>query len=494
MCNDPNPTAQRDIEIQKLVEITTIIFEMLPAAKRTALVDNIKAGNIDIDLSDEAAGILMTVFTCLRKEQGHQEGHLKYKGYSATLHGETIQIADVLEKVKNKGIILDFMVATPIVELMTLFKAFFDEVRTGVTKFKVRSSVLKRAVKRSSTGQVMGRQDIKESTQNITQYGLTNQHIPLLQGITLAPERRTGVVRSLGPLAQCILLIMEDKYFDKLMSTVNQSLMMLPMASEIATCLKESNTPGRAAGVLKELGDILLITITARATQKIYFPLFTILYMWHHKPQGFQWSFSGAEMIKHYSDLVDDKKLTYTMKSGGTVNMTGEAIFHATFGTYMDDLEILESITTKATSWSNRRDMNNVFVQRSTKPQIKPTMIGFKLVAKMAQAMLTKSLGNVEPCFTSRPSFTGFRKRTFTQEFLTYLTTGKGAQSYSSDPNQLQYALKKVKDQILEDIHNVKILKAGTTKWQKKTMETWEECDDVPVEGTRKFFLCVVIN
>lgn len=83
---------------------------------------------------------------------------------------------------------------------MTLFKAFFDEVRTGVTRFTVRTSVAKRTAKRDSEGKpVAWNIGSKEMTQNISRYGLINHHVPLLQGMTLAPERRTGVVRSLGP-------------------------------------------------------------------------------------------------------------------------------------------------------------------------------------------------------------------------------------------------------------------------------------------------------
>lgn len=102
-----------------------------------------------------------------------------------------------------------------------------------MTRFKVRDSVARRGVKRTREGKFVSATMKQENTQNISQYGLTNQHVSLLQGITLAPERRTGVLRSLGPLTQAILLIMEDKFFDKLKSAMSNSLQMLPMATEI---------------------------------------------------------------------------------------------------------------------------------------------------------------------------------------------------------------------------------------------------------------------
>lgn len=133
----------------------------------------------------------------------------------------------------------------------------------------------------------------------------------------MAPERRTGVVRSLGPLTQAIILVMENKYHTKLSNALLNSLMMLPMSQEIVQCLKEVRSPGQVAGILKELGDILLMT-TARATQKIYFPLLLLLKMWEGKSVGFAWSFSGAPMMKLYNHLIEEG-LRYKIKTGADV-------------------------------------------------------------------------------------------------------------------------------------------------------------------------------
>ncbi|CAH2243224.1 jg18711 [Pararge aegeria aegeria] len=206
---------------------------------------------------------------------------------------------------------------------------------------------------------------------------------------------------------------------------------MLPMASEIISCLKEANSPGSVSGVLKELGDILLIT-TARATQKIYFPLLLCFYMWSKKGNGFQWRFSGSPMLKLYNSFAKDVK--FRMRSGASPLLTSEAIFHAMFGTYLEDLSILQQITNHP-KFHQRKDMNSIFLKRSEKNPIFIAPIQFKYVSKMAQALLTKSL-NIDPVSTSKPSFSGFRKRTFTQEFLSYLSTGKSAINYSSDPMQ----------------------------------------------------------
>lgn len=360
---DENVMKDRDNEIDKLIQIIDIIVAELGEAKSKEIAEDISVFHIDLDISDEISGFLMTVFTCLRKEDNDKPGHNRFLQYTAKIDGVDVTVKSVVEKIKANKIELNFLVCTPIVELITLFRSFFDEVRTGVTRFRVRDSVAKKGLKRSRDGKALPHKK-QENTQNISQYGLTNQHISLLQGITLAPERRTGVLRSLGPLTQALLMVMEDKYFDKLKSALGNSLQMLPMATEIITSLKEANNPGNVSGVLKELGDILLLT-TARSTQKIYFPLLFFIILWKNKLAGTQWSFSGAP-IKYYTSFVNLKNVHFKIKSGADGFKTSEIVFHAMFGTYLDNLDVLEKITSKS-KWHNRKEVNSVFQKRGAK-------------------------------------------------------------------------------------------------------------------------------
>ncbi|KAL4721101.1 hypothetical protein ACJJTC_018667 [Scirpophaga incertulas] len=461
--DESKKTDERDKEIDKIFKILGIIVDQLGQENQASLEEDLSNNIVDVDLSDELAGILMTVFTCLRKEE----------------HDSAV------ERVKADKIELDFLIATAIVELMTLFKSFFDEVRTGVTRFKVRASVAKRAVKRDASGGGVSRLDPKELSQSISQYGLVNHHIPLLQGITLAPERRTGVVRSLGPLTQAILLVMEDKYHNKLVGALANSIQMLPMAQEITYCLMEARSPGAVAGILKESGDILLLP-TATSTQKNYFPLLFIKVLWEGKGPEFNWSFSGSPMLKLYNSAIDSG-FTFKVKTGADVLRTAEVVFHAMFGTYLEDLAILSQITTQA-KWHLLKELNSVFFKRGSQKAKVFSPIKFRYISKMAQSLMTKSLGNVDPVATSRPSFSGFRKRTLSQEFLNYQMTGKASHSFSYDPMQLQFALKMTKDALMEEKDSERILTAGTKAWEEETAGVWKDSEFVPVEGNIKFF------
>lgn len=481
--------SERDKEITNIVRLTGVIIAQLGKAKADKINKDIDAGLIDIELPDEISGLLMTTFTCLRK-QGHDEaGHKKYLDYSAKVDGVVITVRAVVDgfNALEPRRVIDFMVATPIVEIMTLFKAFFDEVRTGVTRFRVRSNMEKIAQKRDIRGVTRGVQTTGPLTHTLSQYGLTNHHIPLLQGITLAPERRTGVIRSLGPMTQALLLVMEDKFPAKLANSFFNSTQMLPMAAEITTCLREARKPGSVSGLLKELGDILLLT-TTRSTQKMYHPLLATLHMWDQRTvTGMKWSFSGVDAMFIYNYCVSNG-MKYRVKSGEAGSLMNEVIFHAIFGTYLDDLGICSQITDKTAKWAQRRAMDIVFTKRADAEVREIVPIKFTHGSKMAQSLLTKTLGNVDPVSISRPSFSDFRKRTFTAEFMNYLTTGKAAQNYSSDPATLQYALKKIKDTLIEGGME-KLVNTGTVKWVQMRESEMEPVEHfVPVEDGRFFF------
>lgn len=124
---EENVMKERDVEIIKLIEIIDMIVVELGDGKRQKIEADLKAGIIDIDLSDEMSGFLMTVFTCLRKEENDKPGHSRFLEYTAKIDGVDVSIKSVVEKMKAKKIEINFLICTPIVELITLFRSFYDE-------------------------------------------------------------------------------------------------------------------------------------------------------------------------------------------------------------------------------------------------------------------------------------------------------------------------------------------------------------------------------
>ncbi|KAK9870268.1 hypothetical protein WA026_006356, partial [Henosepilachna vigintioctopunctata] len=100
--------------------------------------------------------------------------------------------------------------------------------------------------------------------------------------ITLPPERRTGLIRSLGPLSQCILLANESMYKNELENALKEKLSMLDITPGIISCLSDANSPWEVSGMLGDLGDLLVLT-TARSTQKFYFPFAVLIALWESR-------------------------------------------------------------------------------------------------------------------------------------------------------------------------------------------------------------------
>lgn len=468
---DRNEITKKNEQIGIIFQLYDLIVSKLPTnAKGFEKIDQNDV--IDLDISDQISGVLFTVYTLLRRTQNSADfGNDKYRAYTAKIGETDINIAAIATEFKALNLQLDWMMATPIVNLLTAFKGFFDEVRTGVTKFQVRGDIATK-IKRARTN-TSGRIELTPNDRNVglAYYGLTNQHIPLLQGITLPPERKTGLLKSLGPMTQCVMLINEKSYPQKLVEAVKNSLRMLPMHGEIATALKDSDSPGRVMGLMKELADLLVLT-TARSTQKIYFPISVARYLWSAKPADFQWNFANSNMLQYYTDAVMANKVKFTMRSGGSESDTAEVVFHSMFGTYMDDLGVLSAITNWG-AWKQRKQLSAVFTKRSASPKVTFTPKFFTMVSKMAQALLTKNMGNMDPCATTRPSFNGIRKRKFSEVFLSYLQTGKTVSNYSTDPLQLQLSLRRLRDEITADMKSCE--EAGTRTWYRRRDNSWVE-------------------
>lgn len=64
---------------------------------------------------------------------------------------------------------------------------------------------VKKFTKKKIAGKIANESDI-------TSYGLSNAHITLCAGITYNPERRSGMLKTLGPMTLSIMLIEEKTY------------------------------------------------------------------------------------------------------------------------------------------------------------------------------------------------------------------------------------------------------------------------------------------
>lgn len=73
-------------------------------------------------------------------------------------------------------------------------------------------------------------------------------------------------------------------------------------------------------------------------------------------------------MLAVITDAILKHNIKYKIRTGVEAIHTAEIVFHAMYGTYLEDMGILAQITNNG-QWDNRKAMSAVFVKRSTKPK-----------------------------------------------------------------------------------------------------------------------------
>lgn len=210
-----DPGMARDAEILKIRHLVDFI------CKKFFLVD-FKNVAYTFENNTILSGFVFTTYSYMRRSNNaSNQSAGKYGDYIQTHGGVTSTVrALATDYAKTRGFeAFDFRTATPLVAMLTSLPSSFTEVHMGMTKVPGKNKV----------GNERGK--------NITAYGLNNAHIPLLHGVTFPPERRTSLLRGLGPMTLAIMLIEENTYKQKIKDALLQSIKHLPNATSIVEAL-----------------------------------------------------------------------------------------------------------------------------------------------------------------------------------------------------------------------------------------------------------------
>ncbi len=418
----------------------------------------------DIDFGRQMEGAVSTINNILRKRANDR------KSLTHDLEIRTIQVGigttsikevlshqslwDIEQRVCYKEI-------NPIVTMLTINKLVNDEARMGCTQLSI-DNVTKKS---------------------ITAYGLSTRHVPLLKYISFKPERRKGLSRALGPLTMAIHMIRDKKLIAKNILILQELIQHIQIASEVAECIAVSGE-GTINHVLKELGDLLLLT-TDRTANKASFPLLIVIHSWHnHKNKVIQMDFSGIGAFKFYDTFIADQE--FTQVSDGTEGMCKESLFHSIFSTYLEDFGVLTQITNYS-CWHKRSDISFVFT-KTKKATMTFKAIKMVYASKLASACMTKMIGAATPMLCERSIFSGKRKRIISDELLATIKKGSGNSATDTTPSSISAALSNMRLAITKD--NVPV-KAGTTKWHKVADITWNSWGNdlsMVVNGNGNYF------
>lgn len=426
---------------------------------------------IDLDESNIVSGILSSVFTFYRKRANLvakgktaavEELKLEYRGKEVTVGARVTNVTDLVAALDEPGTerVFDYMVATPLMNMITSFKLSLTEARLGTSKF----------TKGVDDNGKKVRLDIKN-------YGLNTTHLPWLTGITYPPERRTGLMKCMGALTLGIGLINNKTYQDKNLAAFNESISHIDANGEIGTFLSKAKR-AEISTVLTVLGDVLHLA-GERSHRKMAFPLFALIRAYTEDADLFlTGNFSSIGGFRAY-DLM--KKYNYRILTRTTSpDHIKQVVFHATFGTIFEDLGTLADITNMA-QWSQRAELDAAF-QRSTdgtnvaRKLDFTGLIGFTKYSKLVSSNITPFGAGTLPQNVSRPTFAGFRNRIISKELKTYLETGNQGSVFGATAYEIVTHLA-AKKKLLKEMAENK-LTMGTVGWaagyeRKADSDSW---------------------
>lgn len=136
----------------------------------------------------------------------------------------------------------------------------------------------------------------------MSEYGFCPMHHILLEGVTILPEKKNDVARSLGPLTSLVCLAMSknDQKCSKIwQATVKKNLAFIPEIDSIINlcCGKKSSEVKELYSII---ANILLVT-TSCESNKSSFPA-CMLYMVFDDPEIKHYILNGT-ICEHKTDI-----------------------------------------------------------------------------------------------------------------------------------------------------------------------------------------------
>lgn len=330
-------------------------------------------------------------------------------------------------------------------------------------------------------------------------YGFYSVHHPLLEGISIPPEKKSGMAQSLGPLTSLICLARSDsdpKYSKRWRAAVKRDLSFIPeIDSIIEVCC--GKTAQEVKGLFTLLADISLIT-TSREAKRASFPA-CMMYMildcaekQHYVKNrtrftnitDISWfNFSGVGAAYLYKMASVEDWLCPIQDSGSC--FLPEIIFHSIWGTFGTDFGLLEYMT-GFMGWSTRNKMGDCFKKMGTSEIVRFKMIPLSKFSKMSSANQTGLLSLSSNPVVGKSAFSGRHKQIFTDEFIDYLDSSKSTTTgVTKNIETLRNLIMQTREGLRDHIAANRSQDRGTTKWHSMddcTRHTYgREVDDCPI-------------
>lgn len=302
-----------------------------------------------------------------------------------------------------------------ILSLLACYKDRFNEVRVGVSSIVVRKTAT----------------EVHHTP--LSQIGLETYHQVTLSGINYTPSKQSSVKASLGPMTIAYNLATTQhanfrKTWERLFCQVFK---FVPNHTDIAAVLAGSMDQNPI--MLRHLADLSIWGVT-RAANKAHFPMAMILQTAYIKSAAYKAYWDGRTLDNIDQPVIPEMYpavirnldfsghgalglwnaagcCTLRMKGAAplTQNMASELLFHAVWGTHVEDLGYLQWITNHP--FSTRKAMGSAMQKRGTSAgTVLCPIIPFRYFSKLANAALNNMLAGTSGQISAMHRFSGTRR------------------------------------------------------------------------------------
>nr|DBA44342.1 TPA_asm: nucleocapsid [Diachasmavirus orthomyxi] len=487
------------------------------------LIHTAVLGKLDPNLENIGNGIqvhniLFSVFNVLRQiARGAGKGKealIKSTGCTVTYKGKVYNVSyDVVKPIvedcaRKQGLIFQkfdinskenwYSTACPIMDLYALYGMRVDEQRLGYSTVTIGKDGADGPVLDCATAQ----------------WGIKRQHDILCDGLNYAPEKKSSLAQSLGPMTiMWMLSRAQGPYQKKWKDAALRVMKMIPRMNEIIE-LVANKPPTEVRALFEALGNVLLITGSRQAMRatmppnilcRLFAPIQDPNAMqvdeivvasggskggWVWPPILEHFTFSGRGFYMAYK-LAQDLKWEMAGK-GLDAPSAQQIVFHACFGSHKEDFGILPVISDVA-NWKRRVDIKDMYKEHSGTHLVNSQFIKLNYYSKMSSANPSGLLTETSTQVAGGICWAGKRTKLFTKEFFDTVKSDEdeiiGVGTIRGHVAALHKLFDKERDALLA--------KGGTMDYGNAQWYTMESCDihkePVPVilnlKETGRYFL-----
>ncbi|AFN73047.1 hypothetical protein [Tyulek (Tjuloc) virus] len=401
------------------------------------------------------------------------------ESYQFVLHGKTITVVkEDLKKVYKTCITAHFD--------WNNMNDWMGSVHTIMALWNLFGSRLNEIRIMPSANTISVEKDNKTTVvKDFNQYGIPAGMRHFATGADYKPTMKSALAQSMGPVTVLVQLseAKDNQYAGKWVDALRRAFSHVPHIDQIAKFML-INKPAVLTKINGYLMAIAGYTGT-REQKRIAFPPGTLAFLLHdmdkdkklhfNEDRCSRFDFSGTGAFRMYSLMLAMCKKRPLRMNIADPGKARQILFHAMFGTHVEDFGILQSMT-DISDWYKRKDFEEEFqTMKASHARVEGTFypIDLRYYSKVCSSLNTRMIGGGSAPVTNCQIFSGNRKRIVTEGLKSLGQQGVVSGLATLDKDSIEKLLR----EHLETIRNTfgDSYEAGTVKWRKFDGLTWEK-------------------